>query len=268
MTNAPSTEKCLFCPRDADSGEHLFPAWLRGMFQTDRRPSFTTVSARFENLGEETRELSRTRRRHPRAVANIKHYVVCRECNNGWMSVLENSVIPILSPIIRGEHLSLNQHELRTIERWVAKTTIVNEIGYPGQITIPEPNRQIVKDEGTLPSYWQIFIGQGISADGQFGSSYSSASMTPVREGPPVYASCTVLLIGTLVILVLVSPNLALHFNEKSGFGAKLRRVSPNMGVLRWPPEETLTDSDVLLLTEALGRAISGPEAPSLGLFR
>lgn len=53
--------------------------------------------------------------------------VVCRECNNGWMSRLEDQVVPILWGLAQGSTPVLSAAALRLLCQWAAKTAVVIE---------------------------------------------------------------------------------------------------------------------------------------------
>jgi len=62
---------------------------------------------------------------------NLESFVlrrICENCNNGWMSKLEEVVKPILVPLMRGERQlgSLEESEKWALARWVAKTAIID----------------------------------------------------------------------------------------------------------------------------------------------
>lgn len=52
---------------------------------------------------------------------------VCRPCNNGWMSSLEDDAEPALLPMALGESPVLSAQQVRIIETWMAKTALVIE---------------------------------------------------------------------------------------------------------------------------------------------
>lgn len=59
---------------------------------------------------------------------NWKARVVCKECNNGWMSDLESKhAKPVLTPLITGEVLGIpiTQQEARSIALWIFKTAVI-----------------------------------------------------------------------------------------------------------------------------------------------
>jgi hypothetical protein len=58
----------------------------------------------------------------------IKPLVVCARCNNEWMKRLEDAVIPILTPMMLGQQLVLDEAALAALGAWVTKTALVFEL--------------------------------------------------------------------------------------------------------------------------------------------
>src|SRR5262245_26970593 len=47
---------------------------------------------------------------------------VCRRCNNGWMSVLQEHTKPIIIPLLKGDTTLLNSDRQNTLATWAAMT--------------------------------------------------------------------------------------------------------------------------------------------------
>jgi len=52
---------------------------------------------------------------------------VCGECNNGWMSALEQRASVLLRPMLRGGRRKLDGHAQRTLAAWALKTAMMVE---------------------------------------------------------------------------------------------------------------------------------------------
>lgn len=52
---------------------------------------------------------------------------VCKKCNNGWMSGVENATKPILAPMVRGQTVSLSADDRAVLSSWAVKTAMVFE---------------------------------------------------------------------------------------------------------------------------------------------
>jgi hypothetical protein len=110
---------CLACGQTSSpaSREHVFAQWLLKELGS---PSMSF----YRRYGDGSTEPHRQ-------PINLESFVlrrICENCNNGWMSKLEEVVKPILVPLMRGERQlgSLEESEKWALARWVAKTAIID----------------------------------------------------------------------------------------------------------------------------------------------
>lgn len=109
---------CAFCDapltRENRSKEHVIPKWLLDFLKVRQEKIQPT---HFSNIGEIL-----TTRQH--TLEGLLAGQICEECNNGWMSELEQDAIPILKPLMLGEStvVELNDNERQILSRWTAKT--------------------------------------------------------------------------------------------------------------------------------------------------
>ena len=68
---------------------------------------------------------------HTRRHARCYGEGVCAHCNNGWMSALEVSVQPYLTPLLTGQRVELSREALRLIAKWTYKTAMVCDVINP-----------------------------------------------------------------------------------------------------------------------------------------
>src|SRR4051812_5525667 len=85
--------KCAFCPDTAKiTGEHIWSEWMRALFSATR--------FRFIQRGEDGSVLNEW----PSDEINLKANVVCKPCNEGWMSNLESQhAKPAMTDLIVGD---------------------------------------------------------------------------------------------------------------------------------------------------------------------
>src|SRR5262249_20846943 len=120
--------KCIFCGRRGQlSKEHVFPDWLSQLFP--KSPSDThqhgTVTWKTAPDGKPFR--TPVIRRRQGQAGSKKVRTVCETCNNGWLSVLENTTKPLLSEIVRGRARLLDNSDQLILATWIAKTAMVAE---------------------------------------------------------------------------------------------------------------------------------------------
>lgn len=91
------------------------------------------------------------------SINTIKIRAVCDRCNNGWMSQLEESVRPFLTPIITGAPIVLDFEQTALIARWVALKCIVAEHSQ-GEWMTPREDREAFREGGRIPRYFNIYM--------------------------------------------------------------------------------------------------------------
>ena len=85
--------------------------------------------------------------------------VVCRTCNNGWMSQIENSVKEILLVGLSAESIVLSEQKIRDLASWICLKTIVAEHSDPNLASTPFVDRHAFYNQRTVPSYFRIYLG-------------------------------------------------------------------------------------------------------------
>jgi NAD-dependent oxidoreductase involved in siderophore biosynthesis len=111
---------CIFCRNDRTlSAEHVFAEWIRP-YLTDEEGEHGTHHRVTIRAGEPD---DAERYRGP--PANWTFRSVCKECNNGWMSQLENELKPYLLSMINGHRRAYYAREQELIATWLVKTALV-----------------------------------------------------------------------------------------------------------------------------------------------
>lgn len=103
--------RCIFCDRPKVTKEHILPQWLNSVLPSDGT-HFASIMVRERNA---------YRTHLTRALDHVIK-MVCKQCNNGWMSELEGAAQPVLTPMIQGRRATLSLVEQRIVARWAAKT--------------------------------------------------------------------------------------------------------------------------------------------------
>jgi hypothetical protein len=114
---------CAFCRRERKlTLEHAFPSWIQRYLPHSQHVTSVTHTAKAE--GEELRAW-KTRD------LDVKVKRVCAECNNGWMSDLEQVARLVLVPLMNGRPRRLVASEQEIIAVWAIKTALVCEFIHP-----------------------------------------------------------------------------------------------------------------------------------------
>ncbi len=161
-------KSCAFCGADAVemSGEHIFSAWIDKLFDSK--------GYNWRYTDPDTREVSKWDQRK----LNRRLKVVCAECNNGWMSRIENELAkPTLSDMIRdGSKQSLLPRGAVSLAIYGFKCAVVaNHANLNGDPFFAPAARDRFQNSLALPQGVQMWIGafQGIyKRSGMFTSYY------------------------------------------------------------------------------------------------
>jgi len=111
---------CLACGPTFSkaSGEHVFAAWL-----------LEALNAKGISIGLFKHKLDGTDevRRNEITLDSFRLKRICTDCNNGWMSRLEEKAKPLLLCLLSGRRSfkSLNEQERWIVARWAGKTAII-----------------------------------------------------------------------------------------------------------------------------------------------
>lgn len=164
----PDAEECWFCGINLRTEnvrravEHVFPQWLLEHLDA-RKDEFGVVWESAEGAVNETRVLP------------LGSYVagrICRDCNNGWMSRLEDVVKPDLIALSEGRHRlsELDKPAAHNLARWAVKTTYAAQSVALGPRLVPREHRRSI-------------------AKGNLGGLRVVGRTSPVELGLGVYAS-------------------------------------------------------------------------------
>src|SRR4051812_41788183 len=81
---------------------------------------------------------------------------VCKLCNNGWMSLLEEKAKPVIERLLSNERASLEGAERELAARWILKTAMVFEaIG--GREWFYKPDERALVRSGSIPPGYTAF---------------------------------------------------------------------------------------------------------------
>lgn len=156
MADQSVIESCIFCGvtlresrldlPDSRTKEHVYGRWYRDYVVNDKIKMFTAT-------GDEPPVFH--------AQKNLDKFLnnaVCKQCNNGWMSLIETAVDPVIDKLTSGIDVSfLSAREVETLARWAAKTAIV--LGYltPISVIVPESVRRTLLPSSTMPPQLRFF---------------------------------------------------------------------------------------------------------------
>ena len=176
------------------------------------------------------------------------HQVKCvchPKCNGGWMKDIEDTIKPILVPLIRGEKRRLSQQEQVLIATWVAVKCTVLEFDPGGdQISTWKQRRTLARRKRPSPT-WKIWIGH-YSGTG-FKLSLSSYGLifgpVPPNKANKLNSQSFTYVCGHLLIHLIRLPR---HLKSRAWefplpVASKLRKIWPVRAgasgfTINWPP--------------------------------
>jgi hypothetical protein len=138
-----SKRKCIFCSEEGDlSREHIFPQWLLREFNISKSKLLMVHN----NFGVNVSERKLT-------FNNFVNGLVCKTCNNGWMSQLEDKVKETLNSLMNFELRSVDllKEKHKDIAKWAIKTAMVLNYGTNYRQIIPRRHLRLFY-KGTIPA--------------------------------------------------------------------------------------------------------------------
>jgi hypothetical protein len=195
--------------------------------------------------------------------------IVCRGCNNGWMSEIQKAAKPFLVPLIQGRTSLLGLPAQRAISAWCAMATMTAEylVRDVTALSITQSERDWLRDNGTPPSNWKIWIGR---ANGRMGMwrHYIAPILAAKDTGKASSeglarpnTQTTTFIIGYLLVHVMSStgsPETVTGWNWplSTRIGLNLPRIFPTKeSVIVWP-SQPFTDAEVKLISDAFERVV------------
>ena len=120
--------RCLFCGGTGPmTREHVWPQWLQP-YGRGVSPERSTVLTGFGRTAADTfAEHPTLITTQPGSVFANRALSVCRRCNNGWMSALEQSVKPLLVSMMSGprsENVTLAPDQAAILAAWTIKVAV------------------------------------------------------------------------------------------------------------------------------------------------
>lgn len=142
---------CIFCENTELSKEHFWSTWLHELIPdptNNSRGYMIIKSGIVINKGE-----------RPGHLKNKTIRKVCKICNNGWMSKLETSVIPILKQMLNGSCV-LQANEILSLSRWILLKVIIAEHDRENKVVTARKNREEFKTSLQIPENFSIWAGK------------------------------------------------------------------------------------------------------------
>jgi hypothetical protein len=156
---ARASKYCIFCGGSPTTREHIWADWLAKYIPKTMKKHSSTTS-----ILNPDRSIERTLRVWGGDPRSRQLQIVCKHCNNGWMSELQQQAKPILIPLITGKlkdskPLLLDLKRQNILAAWSAMSVICSEYFYPGRAAISVTDRRWLFNTKTAPNDFRIWIG-------------------------------------------------------------------------------------------------------------
>ena len=255
--------QCIFCDNPVDSKEHIWSTWMHDLLVEQAAPDTTlsTYDRQAISRTPDGKEEITGPRRKPGRVFNVQVRAVCERCNNGWMNRREGQVRPFLESMIKGSQVTLSAADLEALAQWCAQKFIVMEHSTLGTSLTPKADRVALRDSGTIPPYFRIYVGNHVSRSRSAGRRHShTVARSTVGPIPPLDGTDR-----NIQTISLIVWRLFLHLNAARSSEIQIEdsviipavwsrcRIWPNPNVgLSWPRRPLLDNQGLGLLSHVL----------------
>jgi hypothetical protein len=258
--------------------EHIFPEWMQKYVVVPHgyTDHFVSRDGRLPPLGVVEKHRREGRKHRPGTPMQHRLRVVCRACNTGWMSQLQEQAIPLLTPLLMGGALELTPVAQATVAAWAVMTEMVGQFTEPRMVSISSAERAAFAATRVPDaiSQWRVWIGRVTGELGASWERYTFAMHPPnAPASPPVNTQITTLTVGQA--LVHTFSTTATNDVTDEDFGmpailAGLTKVWPVRDAIVTVPLQRLTPSQTLFVARHTRDEIYryGPRADPRGDVR
>jgi hypothetical protein len=158
MPNAHDAARCAFCGSEAAlTSEHVWGDWIKAYVSPQQNKHIISYQD-VEYPGDWSSPARRIRAGDP---LNAQVKLVCADCNNGWMSKVQNNVKIHLIPLLKGERCIINSAGLEKIATWITMATMTAEFltHRRRQIAITQGQRMVFMNTSMPLDTWRIWMG-------------------------------------------------------------------------------------------------------------
>lgn len=151
-----SKHRCIFCQTSGRlSREHIWADWLRNFVpRRDDRSTHRIAGSDTEN------KILRGKLDRPGDIMAQRLRIVCKSCNEGWMSQMQERTKPHLVGLIRDGWTALDEDAQRILAAWATMFTMVFEYADPPTATVTQADRTYFMIHKAPPPNWLVWIGR------------------------------------------------------------------------------------------------------------
>lgn len=261
--------KCLFCGGKPISKEHLFSDWISALVpRTAER--HTQFIATIQEIGSKPLEAVPTKREGDILSRRLK--VVCRKCNNEWMSGIDDRARPLLGRLILGHTHCVSQKEQGAILDWIVLKTIVGEHDDPRTAAISKEEAHEFYRTRKRPSNWRCWIASYNGNEWSQGARFTHVGAGighRVQQGAYVVntrlfsVQTTTMVIGKLVVHACSTDAPNFLYDFQGVLNKKLVAMpSSSDEEIAWGPPDALDDSEIGVIAYSLVKGLQTKPTP------
>ena len=176
---------CIFCGAGGLSKEHIFPRWIQSVLPKTNSHTYHGIERNNDAYGNKKLfdKSYRENREGDPLVWKIR--VVCKNCNNRWMSKIQNDAKEFIHSLLIGNWKDIKPDCYHTISTWVVMTCMVIEFLDSYSVAIPQTDRSRFMEKTTPPNGWEIWIGRfnGVKDRKFHHTSLGVGQITTIRLG-------------------------------------------------------------------------------------
>ncbi|WP_114743524.1 hypothetical protein [Vibrio cholerae] len=151
-------KECIFCGNQGKmSKEHLWPNWLNNLSEKDENAKYQEGAA-YGIANNESNQFKMNVRSGD--VMTKKYRVVCRTCNSGWMSSIEESVKPILLGAFGDCDKFLTNKELKELSTWLVMKNMVAEQTDNESVVTSKEECHLFESNRVFPKYYKVYAAR------------------------------------------------------------------------------------------------------------
>lgn len=250
--------KCIFCGRGGLTKEHMWADWLRNYIPRAMLEHVIGDIAIFPEKHELRSLKHREGDPHSRKIR-----CVCRDCNNGWMSQLQEDAKPFLLPALTGKQTILLRKGQLTLSAWIAMMVMVAEYANRDKVAIPTSDRRWLLTKRQPPSHWRIWIGSHVRTHYPL-FMHHVLSFSPTEQKFESLTSETPAVLNTQTSTICLGEHLLIHVMSSAPLRSILHRWHLPPGIelamsqiwpvrdraVMWPNGIALADGDISALAQ------------------
>jgi hypothetical protein len=203
--------------------------------------------------------------------ASKKVYAVCQNCNNSWMSQLENKAKHVILPLMKGDLIDLDAQMQRTLIEWIVLKVLVADNHENRDAVFRKTHLVAFKATREIPAGMSIWVGRCVDESCKSFFRKHAALLGQPGKDPPKEGrkntQSTAIGIGELFIFSMSCITESIDLNRFIQFDNHVVRLWPNGNdPLVWPPMRILTQQQVMKVASALDSLIAHPNVLWAGL--